>query len=172
MQKLEIPHQEHIWRIFPGEGREIATSVGNLKLPLPFFVLLLLLFFFFIVFLLLVAWPQQATSDNTKTKDFYTSSRHICWARPPGILVYQNSLSNVVCSNRRLPPEIIWQLTSACWSNSEKEDDFSVRTLWTSSLWEDQRQVRVHLTSWQPRKKGRLVAVDWIFRGGKVLWVF
>ena len=96
VQKLESPHQEYIWRIFPGEGREIATSVGNLKLPFPFFLLfslllLLLLFFFVIFFLLLVAWLQRATSNNTKTKDFDTSSRHICWARPPGIAVYQNS---------------------------------------------------------------------------------
>ena len=58
VQKLESPHQEHIWRIFPGEEREIATSVGNLKLPFPFFLLLLLLLlllFFIFFFLLLVA---------------------------------------------------------------------------------------------------------------------
>ena len=150
VQKLESPHQEHIGRLFPGEGREVATSVGNLQLPFPFFFLLLLLLFFFIFifFLLLVAWLQQATSDNTKTKDFDTTSCHICWARPPGIVKYiRTVLSNVVFFNRRLPLEIIWQLTSGCWSNSEKEDDFLVRTLWTGSLWEDRRQVRVHLTS-------------------------
>ena len=93
VQKLESPHQEHIGRLFPGEGREVATSVGNLKLPFLFFFLfsILLLIFFFIFFLLLVAWLQRATSDNSKTKDFDTSSCHLCWTHPPSIVVYQNS---------------------------------------------------------------------------------
>ena len=37
--EIESPHQEHIGRLFPGEGREVAASVGNLKLPFPFFLL-------------------------------------------------------------------------------------------------------------------------------------